>query len=788
LPKLKNLYFFKVLLSTSTSTLSSTLETTSLAEMTTTINTTHVVLTANQYLTHYWPMCNSDMTDHIGSADMTQGNSTSFTTDRFGNVNSALALNGGWTRVPKGYYFNTPEFTISVWVLPKVVGWGARVIDFSNGPGADNILFAIANNNVLQPYLNIWSGLIRAQTTQALTLGKWQFLAVTFTSTMSCIYLNGQLIGSLTHSYNLPNIVRTTCYIGRSAWSFDGYSASLLDDLRFYNKSLSASEILELFYFESNYSQCSMPTLSTTYTTHGQKITLDSFLTHYWPICNSDMTDHIGLADMTQGNLTSFTTDRFGAENSALSLNGGWTQIPPGFFFDTPEFTISVWVYPQQQVGSVPRIIDFGNGNPSRNIILTLVPSLVVVSGNNWPKYPEAPGALIMNKWQFLVGTFDGNTLSIYVDGVLLANQTFQHVLVSINRTQNYVGKSCDPINGFSFSILDELRFYNKSFSQVQILELFKLNSSCSALNTTTTTATTTSTSTSASTNPTTTSTRTSISNTSLVSTKSISPNFTLLSTVSLDSYLTHYWPICNGLMKDAIGSADMIQGNFTSFTTDRFGNVNSSLTLNGGWTQVPSGIYFDTPEFSISVWVYPQQIGVWSRVIDFGNGIERDNIFISFDAGLLNKNPTFGITKSIGGNNVISPKALTQYQWQHLAATFDGEKMSFYIGGILSGNFLNNNITIYSVYRTGNFIGKSHWPLDGFSSSYLDELRFYNKCLTQKEILELMTYNGSCTNTNVTSTTKSLGTTSNIDTSMQPTLISTKSIVENVNKILFYE
>ena len=51
------------------------------------------------------------------------------------------------------------------------------------------------------------------------------------------------------------------------------------------------------------------------------------------------------------------------------------------------------------------------------------------------------------------------------------------------------------------------------------------------------------------------------------------------------DQYLTHYWPICDGQMLDQIGMANMIQGNLTSFTLDRFGNANSALALNGGYT-----------------------------------------------------------------------------------------------------------------------------------------------------------------------------------------------------------
>ena len=48
---------------------------------------------------------------------------------------------------------------------------------------------------------------------------------------------------------------------------------------------------------------------------------------------------------MTQGNLTLFTKDRHGYSNSALALNGGWTQVPSGYYFNTPEFTVTFWVF-----------------------------------------------------------------------------------------------------------------------------------------------------------------------------------------------------------------------------------------------------------------------------------------------------------------------------------------------------------------------------------------------------------------------------------------------------------
>ena len=175
--------------------------------------------------------------------------------------------------------------------------------------------------------------------------------------------------------------------------------------------------------------------------------------------------------------------------------------------------------------------------------------------------------------------------------------------------------------------------------------------------------------------------------------------------------YLTHYWPISCGEMKDVIGTANMAQGNATYFTVNRFGNPNSSLALNGGWTQVPPGIYFDTPEFTISVWVYPQQVGYNSKIIDFSNSLGTtplDNIILRLDSGINNMpalNLVIGTQNSIG--ECISNKALLNATWQFLAATFNERMESLYINGALVCN-KSINYTLPKLTRSNNYIGKS--------------------------------------------------------------------------------
>jgi hypothetical protein len=209
--------------------------------------------------------------------------------------------------------------------------------------------------------------------------------------------------------------------------------------------------------------------------------------------------------------------------------------------------------------------------------------------------------------------------------------------------------------------------------------------------------------------------------------------------------------------MNDHIGFAHMTQGNLTTFTLDRFGNGNSALALNGGWTQVPPGIYFDTPEFTISVWVYPQQVDPQARVIDFGDGPDPLNIILVLNDDNNKSLPTFAIEYT----QLISSKSFKLYEWQHLAATFDGYSLNIHINGTLAASHtFSNYLSISIVNRTQNYVGKMNWDGDIYSYSYLDDLRFYNKSLTQQELVDLIMMNDASNRTCSMATTSAATTT----------------------------
>jgi hypothetical protein len=213
-------------------------------------------LSKDLFLTNYWPLDNNQMLDLKGAANMIQGSATTFSTETNVCGKGSLSLNNGWTQVHAGNYFNSPEFTIFVWVYPIGVGNWARIIDLFNVNNQDNIVLALSEGTTMKPAMDIHSGhsgytgntvVVGVYSSQPLVSNQWQSLATTFNGTFACIYINGTLTGSTQQSFTLPsNYSRSNFYIGRSDYVGDGVSSSCLKNLRIYNKSLTQTQIMEI--------------------------------------------------------------------------------------------------------------------------------------------------------------------------------------------------------------------------------------------------------------------------------------------------------------------------------------------------------------------------------------------------------------------------------------------------------------------------------------------------------------------------------------------------------------
>ncbi len=150
----------------------------------------------DQYLTQHWPFCNSDMNDQISTADMTPMGYLYFTQDKFGNANSAVAINGSWAQGPSGVYFETKMLTIYVWInAQRPVKWSSMV-DFSENAGFNQIQLTQdsgLSDGVPSFCIHLgstqWGEPDCVHSSQALTQGQWQMLTSTYDGATMKIYL-----------------------------------------------------------------------------------------------------------------------------------------------------------------------------------------------------------------------------------------------------------------------------------------------------------------------------------------------------------------------------------------------------------------------------------------------------------------------------------------------------------------------------------------------------------------------------------------------------------------------
>lgn len=133
--------------------------------------------------------------------------------------------------------------TISAWIYPRTLGENGygRIVDKTTlTDGTNGYLFDVNTNNTIA--FQAGSTAQITSSTNAITLNAWNHVAVTFDSSGRKLYANGVLVGSDATATLPPNVagaVRIGNRAGATDRTFDGY----IDDVRFYNRVLGATEI-----------------------------------------------------------------------------------------------------------------------------------------------------------------------------------------------------------------------------------------------------------------------------------------------------------------------------------------------------------------------------------------------------------------------------------------------------------------------------------------------------------------------------------------------------------------
>ena len=165
---------------------------------------------------------------------------------------------------------------------------------------------------------------------------------------------------------------------------------------------------------------------------------------------------------------------------------------------------------------------------------------------------------------------------------------------------------------------------------------------------------------------------------------------------------------------------------------SDRNGRQNSAVSINNGFLQAPSGIYFSGP-FTITAWINLKYAGTWSRIIDFSFQSNMHGVFFAINSGTSNK-----ISIRALNNDFRSNTEVVYDNWQHVATTVDGIYHRIFINGTLTAEYSCSDLPL-NITRSSNYIGKSNFDHDGSTVAIFDELKFFNRALKNSEVLDEM-------------------------------------------------
>ena len=158
----------------------------------------------------------------------------------------------------------------------------------------------------------------------------------------------------------------------------------------------------------------------------------------YWRLGEASATT---AADASGNNRTGsyLNTPSFGApgaltgdSNSAVSFNGvdEHVNVPYLAALNPTSFTVEAWAYPTGGQGTFRSIVtsrDYAPG-AAKGYVLYAAPD------NTWQLWTGSGGwnvvygpSIVLNQWTHLVGTYNGTTLSLYVNGVLVSSNAVSY-------------------------------------------------------------------------------------------------------------------------------------------------------------------------------------------------------------------------------------------------------------------------------------------------------------------------------------------------------------------------
>jgi hypothetical protein len=316
------------------------------------------------------------------------------------------------------------------------------------------------------------------------TANKWYHVAAVFDGTNINLYVNNVLTTGGVVSY-AHDILR----IGGSYSSVNELFKGVIDDVRIYNRALSAAEVSTLY------------NLNETNVNHSQDSKYTNGLVSFWSfngpdVTSSTSTEVTGLGK--NGTLHGGVTSTLGKVGQAANFDGStgyYIMAPDDTHFVTGAsgtLSFSFWIKSNNYTGTVlSRRHPCDNDGPFTITVSGQTVSLYFYSDLETGGFSYTSGnVLTTNEWNHVVITKQWGTAGatkLYINGV---SKTFTPSGSDSARGTTYTGlqeyigaqastSGCNsndgPVNGFFNGSIDEVRIYNRILSATEANQLYLL-------------------------------------------------------------------------------------------------------------------------------------------------------------------------------------------------------------------------------------------------------------------------------------------------------------------------
>jgi hypothetical protein len=252
-------------------------------------NTSSATLPTNLQngLVGYWPFC-GNANDASGNGNNGTVNGATLTTDRFGNANSAYSFDGvnDWIDISTGFFNNGwNDMSINLWFNSasnnSTTGPGQTFLNTSPHTGismgysyqGNQRVYVFKNSN---PGISSWDTFANTQfNASQISLNTWHNVSIVKSGLMYQFYFDGQLDNTLNTTNAALNYFCNLRFGAITCCSPEVFNGKL-DDISIFSRSLTSSEIQQIYNFEQTSYLWSTgattasinvtPTQTTTYT------------------------------------------------------------------------------------------------------------------------------------------------------------------------------------------------------------------------------------------------------------------------------------------------------------------------------------------------------------------------------------------------------------------------------------------------------------------------------------------------------------------------------------------